>query len=232
MNPISIAEMSNSEKAKAQEALMFLTEKRDQTIKGRMVYNGKQTRDWLSKEDSASPTAALESIMITAVIDAHEERDIMTADVPNAFIQTKIPDPKKGEEKIIMKITGPLVDMLVELNPQLYGPFIVEEKEHKVVYVQVLRAIYGMLQSALLWYKLFRKDLESIGFKFNPYDPCVANKIAEKKQCNLAGKLYYKDKEKIVSRFGLLNFLEGEASFSCFSVKNENSRRDSHACDG
>ena len=39
------------------------------------------------KDDAASPTASLESIMITGVIDAHEERDVMTADVPNAFIQ-------------------------------------------------------------------------------------------------------------------------------------------------
>jgi hypothetical protein len=57
---------------------MFLGEKRCGTVKGRMVYNGKPTREWLSREDSASPTAALESIMLTAVIDAHEERDVMT----------------------------------------------------------------------------------------------------------------------------------------------------------
>jgi hypothetical protein len=44
-------------------------------VPGRMVYNGKQTREWLSREDSASPTAALKSIMLTAVIDAYEEHD-------------------------------------------------------------------------------------------------------------------------------------------------------------
>ena len=33
-----------------------------------------------------------------------------------------------------------------------------------------------MLQSALLAYKKLRKDLETDGFEFNPYDPCVANK--------------------------------------------------------
>jgi hypothetical protein len=27
-----------------------------------------------------------------------------------------------------------------------------------------LKAIYGMLEAALLWYKTFRKDLEDIGF--------------------------------------------------------------------
>jgi hypothetical protein len=35
-------------------ALMFLTEKRDKSVKGRMVYNGKPTREWLSQEDAAS----------------------------------------------------------------------------------------------------------------------------------------------------------------------------------
>jgi hypothetical protein len=39
----------------------------------------------------------------------------------------------------------------------------------KVLYVEVSKAIYGMLEAALLWYKTFRKDLEDIGFIFNPY---------------------------------------------------------------
>jgi hypothetical protein len=48
-----------------------------------------------------------------------------------------------------------LVDILVELNPQLYGPYVVYEQRGKVLYVRVLRAIYGMLEAALLWYKKF-----------------------------------------------------------------------------
>ena len=63
-----------------------------------MVYNGKPTRERLSREDSASPTAALESIMLTAVIEAHEGRDVMTVDIPNAFIQTEMPEREEGEE--------------------------------------------------------------------------------------------------------------------------------------
>jgi hypothetical protein len=53
---------------------------------------------------------------------------------------------------------------------------MVLENRKKVLYVEVLKAIYGMLEAVLLWYKTFRKDLEDIGFIFNPYDPCVANK--------------------------------------------------------
>ena len=39
-----------------------------------------------------------------------------------------------------------------------------------------------MLQAALLWYSKFREDLESKGFKFNPYDPCVTNRMKSDKQ--------------------------------------------------
>jgi hypothetical protein len=38
----------------------------------------------------------------------------------------------------MMKITGVLVEMLVELNPQLYGPNVVYGKQGKALYVRVL----------------------------------------------------------------------------------------------
>ena len=66
------------------------------------------------------------------------------------------------------------MDILVELSPEVYGPYVVFENGQRGLYVQVLRAIFGMLQVALLWYKKFRKDLEEQDLKFNPYDPCVA----------------------------------------------------------
>jgi len=34
----------------------------------------------------------------------------------------------------------------------------------------------------MLWYRKFRGDLEGEGFVFNPYDPCIANRIVLKKQ--------------------------------------------------
>jgi hypothetical protein len=123
--PKSITDMTQLERRKAQQALMFLGEKRDGTVKGRMVYNGKPTREWLSREDYVSPTAALEIIMLTAVIDAHEERDVMTCNIMNAFIQALMPKVKDGDERVMMKLTGVLVDLLVELNPELYGPYLV-----------------------------------------------------------------------------------------------------------
>jgi hypothetical protein len=133
--------MTQIEWRKAQQALMFLGKKRDGTVKGRMVYNGKPTKKWLAREDSRSPTAALESIIPTAVIDAREERDIMTCNIPNAFIQALMLEVKDGDKRVMMQSTGVLVDMLVNLNPELYGPYVVYEKNRKVLYLQMIRAI-------------------------------------------------------------------------------------------
>ena len=87
-----------------------------------------------------------------------------------------MPETKDVEERVIMKISGVLADLLIEIDPAKYGPFLVFEKGVKIVYVQVLKALYGMLIAALLWYKQFKTDLEQAGFKFNSYDPCVANR--------------------------------------------------------
>ena len=38
------------------------------------------------------------------------------------------------------------------------------------------KALYGMLKSALLFYKKLRDDFENNGFQANTYVPCVANK--------------------------------------------------------
>ena len=88
--------------------------------------------------------------MLTAAMDAHENRDVMMADVPNAFVQTRIPKTKDGEDRIIMKITGVLVDYLVEIALEVYGKYVVFQNSKKVLYVQVLKALYSMLIASML----------------------------------------------------------------------------------
>ena len=161
------------------EALMFLTQKRNGAIKLRMVYNGKPTCDWLSREESTSTTASLENIPTTAVIGTHEEADKMSADVPNAFIQTDI---THKNERMIMKITGVLVHLPVEMAPELYGRYVVYDNGRTLLYVEVIRALYGMLVTYLIWYNKLCSDLEDIGFEFNPYDPFVDKRMVNDKQ--------------------------------------------------
>ena len=136
----------------------------------------------MSREDTSIPTASLEDIFLTATIDAYEVRDIMFLDVPNTFIQANMTPNKDGEERVIMKITGVLVDMLVELDSETYRKHATFENGDKVIWVFLLREIYGMLLAALLFYRKFLGKLKNIGFEFNTYDPCVYNRIKVYKQ--------------------------------------------------
>ena len=43
--------------------------------------------------------------------------------------------------------------------------------------MKLLKALYGLMEASLLFYKKLLKDLEDKGFETNPYDPCVANKM-------------------------------------------------------
>ena len=52
-------------------------------------------------------------------------------------------------------------------------------------YVKVHRALYGMLKSAVLFYRKLWNDLEEMGFVINPYDPWVANKIVNGDQMTI-----------------------------------------------
>jgi hypothetical protein len=101
------------------ESHMFLKEKRDGKIKGRTVWlaGGNKPRDYISKEDASSPTVAKESILLSCIIDAEEEMDVAVIDIPNAFIQTRMEDKK---DMAIIKIHGVLVDILVEIAPNVY----------------------------------------------------------------------------------------------------------------
>ena len=71
---------------------------------------------------------------------------------------------------------------MVDIDPATYSKFVVFKRGEKVLYCNVLKAIYGMLISALLFYKKWKNDLLSIGYTINPYDPCIANKIINGKQ--------------------------------------------------
>jgi hypothetical protein len=210
-DPIHPNKLTPREKKKVLESLIFLIEKRDGRVKARTCANGSVQRQWMHKDDAASPTAAIESILLTAVIDAFEDRAVATVDIPNAFIQTNVGNDKDND-RIVMKVRGPLVDYLLRINYQKYHDKVVYENNVKVLYLHVRKAIYGMLQSALLFYQKLRNDLEEQGFKISPYDPCVATKHIDGYQMTLVWhvddlKVSHK-KEKAIDQF--LKWLESK----------------------
>ena len=61
-------------------------------------------------------------------------------------------------------------DWLTELDPTSYASKVVYEGDSKVIYLELLREIYGMLVARFLLYRKIKADLEQDGFNFNPYD--------------------------------------------------------------
>ena len=84
-------ELNADERAKALKYLMYLKEKRNGDVKGRGCADGRSQRLYINKQDTASPTASLVVLIITCVIDSHEQRDVATVDIPGVFLQTKMP---------------------------------------------------------------------------------------------------------------------------------------------
>jgi hypothetical protein len=123
--------------------------------------------------------------MLTCVLDAAEDRDIAVVDIPNAFAQTVVSE-EDAEHRVIVCIRGPLVDILVLIAPDVYGPYVSTSKSgQKILIVECLNTVYGMMVAALLYYKKFVKSLTKKGFKLNPYNGCVANKTVNGKQITI-----------------------------------------------
>jgi hypothetical protein len=170
--------------------ITVIKEKRCGKIKGRAVADGRPQRNYIPREEAASPTVSLESLILSLMIDAHEGRDVATADVAGAFLKGDMPD------FVLIKLLNEEVDIMCEADNE-YKKFITYEGSNKVMYMQLSKALYGCMKSAIIWYNTFTTTLKDLGFRLNPYDPCIANKMINGHQCTIA---WYVDDNKISHR--------------------------------
>jgi hypothetical protein len=110
------------------------------------------------KNDTASPTVATDALII--ILEAFEGRDVATADVAGAYLKADMKD------FVVMKFTGQSLAILCKMN-QDYTGFVDTEGNEKVLYVRLVKALYGCVYSALLWYELFTTTLKDMGFVLN-----------------------------------------------------------------
>jgi hypothetical protein len=88
----------------------------------------------------------------------------------------------------IIKIRRILVDILVEIAPDVYKKYATTDKNGvRQLLVQCQNALlYGMMVASLLYYRKFTiKSLTEIGFKINPYNSCITNKMIEGQQMTI-----------------------------------------------
>ncbi len=111
--------------------------------------------------------------MLSSLIDAYKQRDVVTIDIKGAFLKASIPD----DMELVVKMDGELADLFCELNPVLNDM----RDEHGILYLKCKKALYGHIEAARLFYNDLNISLtEKLGFKRNAYDPCIYNKQTEK----------------------------------------------------
>ena len=156
---------------------MFLKRKRCGKIKGRGCADGRKQRAYITKEDSTAPTVSTEAVFLMAVIDAMEGRNVVVLDVPGAFMQAEI------DELVHVRFAGAMVTLLLEIDHEMYKDYVVVEKGERVMYMELLKALYGTLRAArLFWQKLSKQLIDEWGFILNKYDDCVVNKMVNGQQ--------------------------------------------------
>ena len=105
-------------------------------------------------------------LILSTAIDAYEGRQMAIVDVGTAFLHAD------NDEEILMKLRGKIVELLVQLEPTMYRKYVtVGSNGEPILYVRLLKALYGLLRSALLFYKKLRGDLEKWFLRLTPTIP-------------------------------------------------------------
>ena len=142
-------------------------------IKARFVAGGnEQDREFYG--DISSPTVRTDSVLMIAVIAAWERRTVATMDIGGAYLNADMEGPA-----VHMRINKQVSDLLCQLD-ESYRPFV---RTNGTIVVKLLKALYGCVQSSLLWYRHLKSSLESIGFEANAKDECVFNLNRDGHQC-------------------------------------------------
>jgi len=105
----SANELTREQKGEALQAINLITKKRDGRIKGRTVADGSVQKDLYEKSQTASPTVSTDALLISLIVNAHEQSDVAVADVVAAYLKAYMND------YILLKFTGDAVDIMCKM---------------------------------------------------------------------------------------------------------------------
>ena len=128
--PVYWKQLSREQKRQDLESLIFIKQKRCGRLKGRTCADGRKQRDKFTKEETSSPTVALELVSLTSVIHAKENIDVATLELPNDFIQTNIRD-----ECVLKKLRRAVAQLMARLAPEKRSNYVTHENGKPILHV-------------------------------------------------------------------------------------------------
>jgi hypothetical protein len=135
--------------------------------KARFVAGGHR-QDRSLYEDVSSPTASVLAVYYVAAMAAREGRCVKVCDIAGAYLNAKMDEA----HRVFIKMGNVEAAVITAIDPK-YKKFV---NEDGTLLLRLLRALYGCIESARLWYQELAKALEEEGFKANDVEPCVFNK--------------------------------------------------------
>ena len=128
--------LTHSERKGALNLITMVKQNRCGKIKGRACADNRKQRSYVPRKDETSPTLQLESLLLSLLIDAHENRHVGTADVAGAFLLANMID------FVLVKLKGESVSIMCKMNPS-YKQYVTIENGKEVLYLQLVKALYG-----------------------------------------------------------------------------------------
>ena len=145
-------------------------------IKARTVVNGSQ-QDRSRYDDVSSPTVSHHSVFLGAGIAALERRRVKTADFPGAYLNGVL--PAGIDVHVVLDELSAAI--LVQLQPE-YEPYL---RPDRTMICKLDKALYGLIESARIWFLNVSETLLKMGFRQNPKDICVFNKDIDGNQLTI-----------------------------------------------
>jgi len=139
----------------------------------------------MDRDEVSSLTKKTDEPILTGLVEAVESRDLEMCSIQNSFVQTQMEGNDSDVHRTIIKIRNLLLVILIEMDSE-YEKLLVTQNKPAVLCVHLLKALYGMLVSAMLFYKKFHRDLIGYGFKVNSCSLCVANMIVRGRQMTVS----------------------------------------------
>jgi len=183
--PVQVRNLSFQQRKSIIPSKLFLRDKYApdgtfEKLKSRLVGGGhRQDRTLYEDHERSSPTLSTTGVFTIAGIAAKRGWSRATIDIGTAYLNAKLSD----KHQIYMRIAPKLSDMLCKIDP-MYRDFRCEDGS---IVVQLLRALYGLVESSVLWYDELACTLTENGYAVNSFERCIFTKEERGKIISVIG---------------------------------------------
>jgi histone deacetylase 1/2 len=117
-------------------------------------------------EDTTSPTIGGDTLRLVLAISGSKGHTLSTIDVEGAYLECVM------DAEVFMRLDARLSNLMIQVDRRYESA----RRPDGTIVVRLLKALYGTIQAAALWYQKLSGVLKDHGFRQNPYDKCLFSK--------------------------------------------------------